>query len=167
MLIEQPVNVRHALTALAVVDRLRSVYGLDYRILAPVLIRILDNLPGELCPDRITVRKRRKAAHFSADRLALAVLTLTLIVGALLRLDAVSSSLPADKYAGSDVARYYVSTAESFMAGNGWLPAYEYNFIPPPLQAAFIVVVKSLAPNSNYSHIRYVQALLSIVTIVL
>lgn len=55
--------------------------------------------------------------------------------------------------------------AESALGGKGWLPSYPTNFIPPPGQALFIYGLKALLPETDYQHLRTVQAAVSVVTI--
>jgi hypothetical protein len=90
-----------------------------------------------------------------------------LSVGALPRIDAVARIFPADRDQRTDVRRYYASMATSALEGKGWIPSYPTNFIPPPGQAFFIYVLKRVWPESDYQHMRSVQALVSIATILL
>jgi len=92
-------------------------------------------------------------------------LALALAVGAVLRLDAVDSRYGPDSHQSSDVQRYYVGTADSFLAGRGWNPDLPSNFIPPPLQAAFIVAAKWIYPDVSYGTLRTLQALFSTLSI--
>ncbi|HEY3121446.1 MAG TPA: glycosyltransferase family 39 protein [Vicinamibacteria bacterium] len=94
------------------------------------------------------------------------LLAAALLVGAAPRIDAVSRLYPPDRDQRTDVRRYYDSMAESARSGRGWLPSYPTNFIPPPGQAFFIYAARSILPGSDYQHLRVVQALVSIVTIV-
>ena len=89
--------------------------------------------------------------------IAIALLALTAL-GAWLRLDASESRYGPDEYQQSDVHRYYVSPAESLLAGRGWVTDYGQNFIPPPLQGVFILAVKFLHPDVSYGTIRCIQA---------
>jgi 4-amino-4-deoxy-L-arabinose transferase-like glycosyltransferase len=98
---------------------------------------------------------------------ARALLLAALLVGALPRIDAVSRLFPADRDQGTDVRRYYASMAESALHGRGWLPSYPTNFIPPPGQAIFFYALKVAWPHSDYQHLRSVQALVSILTVLL
>lgn len=99
------------------------------------------------------------------NRATIGILCAALLVGATLRIDAVSRASRPEAHAGGDVARYYVSTAESFLAGKGWTPNYEYNYIPPPLQAFFIALIQRAAPGGDYQTIRAAQVVLSILTV--
>jgi len=104
-------------------------------------------------------------SHRPHNRVALIILAVALLGGAVLRFDAAPRLFSATTYAGGDVSRYYVSTAESFLAGEGWTPSYESNYIPPPLQSVFIVAMKLVFPGGDYGTLRYAQAVLSVVTI--
>jgi 4-amino-4-deoxy-L-arabinose transferase-like glycosyltransferase len=94
-----------------------------------------------------------------------ALVVLSMIAGAALRLQVVPSKFGPDECATGDVYRYYVSVASSFLEGRGWVTDYEWNFIPPPGQAAFIVLIKLLIPGADFETLRYFQALVSILTI--
>lgn len=98
-------------------------------------------------------------------RAALALVIACLVGGALMRVLAIDDRFGPDEYAGGDVYRYYVSVARSFLDGDGWVTDYEWNFIPPPGQAAFLVLVPGLAPATDYGDARAVQAAISILTI--
>ena len=100
-------------------------------------------------------------------RLPLVVLGAAIVLGSLPRIDAVSRFYPPDRDQRTDARRYYISMAESALAGQGWIPSYPTNFIPPPGQAAFILVLKAAWPRSDFQHLRTVQALVSIATILL
>jgi hypothetical protein len=100
-------------------------------------------------------------------RLPLVLLGAALAVGSLPRIDAVSRFYPPDRDQRTDARRYYISMAESALAGKGWIPSYPTNFIPPPGQAVFIYVLKSVWPRSDFQHLRTVQAVVSIATILL
>ena len=100
-------------------------------------------------------------------RLPLLLLGAALLLGSLPRLDAVSRFYPPDRDQRTDARRYYISMAESVLAGQGWIPSYPTNFIPPPGQAAFILVLKAAWPRSDFQHLRTVQAVVSIATILL
>ena len=63
------------------------------------------------------------------------------------------------------MSRYYVSTAESLVAGRGFADGYEYNFIPPPMQALFLAGIKLLVPGADFETMRLAQALISIATL--
>jgi 4-amino-4-deoxy-L-arabinose transferase-like glycosyltransferase len=89
------------------------------------------------------------------------------LFGSLPRADAVSRMFPADRDQRTDVRRYYMSMATSALEGRGFLPSYPTNFIPPPGQALFLYVLKLVWPSADYQHFRSVQALVSIVTILL
>jgi hypothetical protein len=97
--------------------------------------------------------------------LARVVLWVALLVGGLWRIDAVPRQYRPGEVQGADVYRYYVSTAENFLAGKGWTTDYEWNFIPPPLQAAFVVAVKAMWPGADYQTMRAAQAVVGILTI--
>lgn len=99
--------------------------------------------------------------------LQLALLSAILLVGAALRVSAIPSQFPSHACQQQDVYRYYVGTAEAWMAGQGWVPAYEWNYIPPPLQAAFVVAVRTLLPGADFGTMRGVQAAVSVATILL
>jgi hypothetical protein len=90
-----------------------------------------------------------------------------LVMGALPRIDAVSRFYPPDRDQRTDARRYYISMAESVREGKGWIPSYPTNFIPPPGQAAFILALKSVWPRSDFQHLRTVQAVVSIATLLL
>lgn len=96
-----------------------------------------------------------------------AIFALALIFGALLRVDAVARLYPPTKHAGGDVQRYYVSTAESLLSGRGFESSYEYNFIPPPMQALFLAGIKAALPMADYQTMRAAQAVVSIATLAL
>jgi 4-amino-4-deoxy-L-arabinose transferase-like glycosyltransferase len=100
-------------------------------------------------------------------RLPLLLLGGAVVLGSLPRIDAVSRFYPPDRDQRTDAQRYYISMAESARAGRGWIPSYPTNFIPPPGQALFIFVLKSCWPRSDFQHLRTVQAVVSIATIVL
>ena len=93
------------------------------------------------------------------------ILAVALFVGATLRVDDVPRRHAPDAYRSGDVRNYYVSTAESFLAGEGWTPSYRYNYIPPPLQSAYIVLVKKVFPSADYHTARAVQCVLAVLTI--
>lgn len=99
--------------------------------------------------------------------LALLLLGGALVLGSLPRIDAVSRFYPPDRDQRTDARRYYISMAESALAGRGWMPSYPTNFIPPPGQAVFIYVLKAAWPHSDFQHLRTVQAVVSIATILL
>ena len=101
------------------------------------------------------------------DVVVVALLAVCIGVGAALRLGAVDDRLPPNRHAPGDVERYYVGTAESYLAGTGWVSRYRQNFIPPPLQAGFIVLVRKLVPDASYGALRTVQAWIGTATIVL
>lgn len=103
----------------------------------------------------------------TSPRLARGLLVAALFVGALPRIDAVSRRFGPDRDQRTDVMRYYASMAESALAGRGWLPSYPTNFVPPPGQAFFIYSLKRLWPTADFQHMRSVQALVSIATILL
>lgn len=100
-------------------------------------------------------------------RLPLVLLGAALVLGSLPRIDAVSRFYPPDRDQRTDARRYYISMAESVLAGQGWIPSYPTNFIPPPGQAAFILALKVAWPRSDFQHLRTVQAVVSIATILL
>jgi 4-amino-4-deoxy-L-arabinose transferase-like glycosyltransferase len=93
------------------------------------------------------------------------ILAVALFVGAMLRIDEVPRRHAPDAYDSGDVRGYHVSTAESFLAGEGWTPRYRYNYIPPPLQAVYIVLIKKIFPSADYHTIRAVQCVLGVMTI--
>lgn len=95
------------------------------------------------------------------------VLAVALIVGALLRIDAVGRLYPATEDSKGDVQRYYVSTAESLVKGRGFETSYEYNFIPPPLQALYLATVKLVLPAADLGTMRAGQALISVATLLI
>lgn len=110
-------------------------------------------------PDPESRRRRR-------ERWIVWFLLLTCIAaGALLRFRAVPSRFGPDRCADGDVYRYYVSVADSFLAGEGWETDYPWNFIPPPGQAAFLVAVRGLAPAADFDAMRRVQAWIAIAAI--
>ena len=94
-------------------------------------------------------------------------LALALLLGGAARFDAVSRLYAPDVDQKTDVRRYYLGMAESVLAGRGWLPTYPTNFIPPPGQAVFILIPKWLVPAVTLEHLRYAQALISTLTILL
>jgi hypothetical protein len=98
-------------------------------------------------------------------RVHLAWLAAALLLGALPRIDAVSRLYPADRDQRTDVRRYYASMAESALGGGGWIPSYPTNFIPPPGQALFLFAAKLAMPGADYQHLRAVQAVVSMATI--
>jgi hypothetical protein len=100
-------------------------------------------------------------------RWPLALLAASLVIGSLPRIDAVSRFYPPDRDQRTDARRYYISMAESALAGQGWIPSYPTNFIPPPGEAAFILVLKAAWPRSDFQHLRTVQAVVSMATILL
>jgi hypothetical protein len=100
-------------------------------------------------------------------RLPLVLLAFAVVLGSLPRIDAVSRFYPPDRDQRTDARRYYISMAESVLAGQGWIPSYPTNFIPPPGQAAFILVLKAAWPRSDFQHLRTVQAVVSIASILL
>jgi 4-amino-4-deoxy-L-arabinose transferase-like glycosyltransferase len=110
---------------------------------------------------------RARAAGWRGKALLLAVLALSLVVGATLRLQSATSRFAPDQCSPHDVTLYYVSTAESVLAGRGWVPAYKANYVPPPLQTVFVILIKTVAPDANYGTMRTVQAWLSVATILL
>ncbi len=61
--------------------------------------------------------------------------------------------------------RYYVSPAESWLAGRGWVTDYEENFIPPPLQGVFVLAIEAALPGASYGTLRAVQAWISALAI--
>lgn len=93
------------------------------------------------------------------------LLIAALAVGSVPRIDAVSRIFTKDRDQRSDVRQYYVSVADSVLAGRGFIPSYPTNFIPPPGQALFILVLKWIWPAADYQHMRSVQALVSIATL--
>ena len=95
------------------------------------------------------------------------MLAAAILLGSLPRIDAVSRFYPPDRDQRTDARRYYISMAESALAGQGWIPSYPTNFIPPPGQAAFILVLKAAWPRSDFQHLRTAQALVSLATILL
>jgi hypothetical protein len=117
--------------------------------------------------ERVASVRQRLRAVCPARVLQAALLGLALVVGTAMRWHAVPSKFGPHECQQADVYRYYVSTAESFLAGRGWATDYEWNFIPPPLQAAFIVVTRLVLPEASYGTMRYVQAVLSVATILL
>ncbi|MFQ5415602.1 MAG: glycosyltransferase 87 family protein [Myxococcota bacterium] len=82
-------------------------------------------------------------------------------LGAALRLDAVPRFYGPEEIQRPDVYRYYASTAASALEGRGFTPALDSNFLPPPLQAAFLVAVGTVLPGADYRTARTVQAWLS------
>jgi 4-amino-4-deoxy-L-arabinose transferase-like glycosyltransferase len=86
-------------------------------------------------------------------------------LGAIMRFEAAPSRFGPDECDDRDVYRYYVSVATSFLEGRGWITDYEWNFIPPPGQAAFIVLVKVILPGADLLTMRYLQAMVSVLTI--
>lgn len=94
-------------------------------------------------------------------------LVAALLVGALGRLDAVGRLYPPDRDQRTDVRRYYQGMAESVLAGKGWIPTYPTNFIPPPGQAVFILIPKWLFPGVTFAQLRFLQAVVSTLTIFL
>jgi 4-amino-4-deoxy-L-arabinose transferase-like glycosyltransferase len=101
------------------------------------------------------------------EKIAAALVLLCVLAGVAMRVAAVSSRYGAGEWAGGDVHRYYVSVARSFLEGRGWVTDYEWNFIPPPGQAAFLVAVWSVLPGDDYLTARAVQAAVSALTILL
>jgi len=99
--------------------------------------------------------------------LQLVVLAVILLVGCALRVRAVPRQFAPDACQQYDVYRYYVSTADAWLAGEGWVADYEWNYIPPPLQAVFVVAVRTLLPTANFGTMRGVQAVVSVATILL
>ena len=79
-------------------------------------------------------------------------------LGAHLRFESSQSKYKPHRYQQSDVHRYYVSPADSLLAGRGWETDYGQNFIAPPLQGVFVALVKGLNPSASYGMIRRVQA---------
>jgi hypothetical protein len=99
--------------------------------------------PGSVGPrSAVFIRRHQKA-------IATALLIAILGYGAALRLQTVSAYFGPDTSHGADVRNYYIGTARSFLAGRGWNADLETNYIPPPLQAAFMVAVWTLAPGTD------------------
>jgi 4-amino-4-deoxy-L-arabinose transferase-like glycosyltransferase len=95
----------------------------------------------------------------------LLLLVAILATGAVLRLQAVPSKFGPQECAGGDVYRYYVSVATALQDGRGWITDYEWNFIPPPGQAAFILVGRALIPGADFQTLRYLQAILGVLAL--
>ena len=95
------------------------------------------------------------------------LLIAALLIGGYFRIDYMHRPFTAETHENQDVKRYYLGPAESFLSGTGWETPLKYNFIPPPLQSVFIVLVKWSMPQANYHTMRTVQAVLSIITIYL
>ena len=109
--------------------------------------------------DRLDGNGQGGADRPVASSAVIALLLLGFIgVGAWLRLEAAQSQFRPNQYQRSDVYRYYVSPANSFLAGRGWVTDYPQNFIPAPLQGIFILAVKTLHPEASYGTIRRTQA---------
>lgn len=94
-------------------------------------------------------------------------IALALLVGGVLRFDAVSRIYGPDVDQKTDVRRYYQGMAESVLQGRGWIPTYPTNFIPPPGQAVFILIPKWLFPSIDFRQLRILQAMVSTLTIFL
>ncbi len=101
------------------------------------------------------------------DLLVAAALLLVVGAGARTRADAGSALYGPDEHQPWDVHRYYVSPAESWLAGRGWVSDFRQNFIPAPLQGAFVALVKVAWPGASYGTMRGFQAALSVATILL
>jgi 4-amino-4-deoxy-L-arabinose transferase-like glycosyltransferase len=128
-------------------DKLRSALGRAWRALLGGSARLLRT--------------------FGPNTVAHLVLAIALLLGAWFRIDAVARRYPPTEDSPHDVQRYYVSTAQSLLAGRGFETSYESNFIPPPLQALYIAGVKLLLPAADFATMRAGQALISIATLAL
>ena len=107
---------------------------------------------------------QRRTLERSAIALALLLIT---ALGAEMRLTASQSKYPEHRHQQSDVHRYYVSPAESWLAGRGWETDYRQNFIPPPLQGVFVATAKMLAPSASDGTLRRTQAWIGSLAILL
>ncbi len=115
---------------------------------------------------REALRRRLRACSAGPGLWTTLALLFIVGLGAYWRFAVAPSEYGPDSIQSGDVRRYYVSTAESVLAGNGWVPSYNANFLPPPLQTVFVLAVK-LIPGSNFQTARYLQAAASVLTIVL
>jgi len=93
------------------------------------------------------------------------LLVVVAVVGAALRVDALASRYDDRVRIPGDVRKYYIGTADSYLRGDGWVPKLEYNYIPPPLQSAFMVAVWSVAPDARLGTLRAIQTVISVLSI--
>jgi 4-amino-4-deoxy-L-arabinose transferase-like glycosyltransferase len=99
--------------------------------------------------------------------IAFGLVLASLLVGGVSRFRAAPSRFGPEDPEGTDAYRYYVSVATNFRDGRGWVTDYEWNFIPPPGQAAFILAVTELVPGATLRTARYAQAFVSTLGIAL
>ena len=94
-------------------------------------------------------------------------LLLCIGIGLGVRLDASQSRYGPKNFQRHDVLRYYVSPARAYLAGRDFVPKGRSNFIPPPLQAWYIVALRKWAPKMTFGAMRSVQAWIGAATILL